>query len=85
MSENETLAGIREILVTVAQTDSEVTPDTTFAELGLDSLARLEVIVAAEDRFGMLIPDDDWSRFTTVGDAIRYIEHAAVPAQLRST
>jgi acyl carrier protein len=85
MSENETLAGIREILVTVAQTDSEVTPDTTFAELGLDSLATLEVIVAAEDRFGMLIPDDDWSRFTTVGDAIRYIEQAAVPAQLRST
>jgi acyl carrier protein len=84
MSDSETLAGIRDILVAVAETDpSAVTPDKTFAELGLDSLATLEVIVAAEDRFGMLIPDDAWSRFKTVDDAIQYIEQAAVPVQLR--
>jgi hypothetical protein len=27
----------------------------------------------------MLVPDDDWPRFQTVGDAIRYIERASVP------
>jgi acyl carrier protein len=85
MSNNETPAGIRDILVSVAGVDpSTVTPDKTFAELGLDSMTTLEFIVAAEDRFGMLIPDDDWSRFRTVGDAIQYIDQAAVPAQLRS-
>jgi len=85
MSNNETLAGIRDILVAVAGADpSTVTPDKTFADLGLDSMTTLDVIVAAEDRFGMLIPDDDWARFRTVGDAIQYIEQAAIPAQLRS-
>jgi acyl carrier protein len=78
MSQNETLAGIADILGAVARIDdSEITPDKTFVELGLDSLAMVDVIVAFEDRFGMLIPDDDWSQFRTIGDAIRYIERAA--------
>jgi acyl carrier protein len=34
-------------------------------------------VVAAEDRFGMVIPDDDWARFETVGDAVAYLERAA--------
>ena len=33
--------------------------------------------VEAEDRFGLLIDDDDWPRFKTVLDAARYIEQAA--------
>jgi acyl carrier protein len=80
MSEGETLAGIADVLVATAAVDrSAITPDKTFADLGLDSLATLEAVVALEDRFGMLIPDDEWSRFRTVGDAIRYINRAAVP------
>jgi acyl carrier protein len=80
MSQSETLDGFADILGTVAQIDrSEVTPDKTFTELGFDSLATLEIIVVAEDRFGMLIPDDDWPQFRTIGDAIRYIERAAIP------
>jgi acyl carrier protein len=27
----------------------------------------------------MVIPDDEWSRFETVGDAVRYLERASVP------
>jgi acyl carrier protein len=34
-------------------------------------------VVAAEDRFGLLVSDDDWPRFTTVLDVTRYIEQAA--------
>ena len=80
MSQSETIAGIADILGAVAQIDrAEVTPDKTFTDLGLDSLATLEVIVAFDDRFGMLIPDDDWPQFRTIGDAIRYIERAALP------
>jgi acyl carrier protein len=36
----------------------------------------VEVVVAAEDRFGVLVPDDEWARFTTVGDALRYLEQS---------
>jgi acyl carrier protein len=79
MSQSETLAAVTEVLGAVASIEpSDVAPETTFAELGLDSLATLEVIVAAEDRFGLLIPDDEWARFRTVGDAVEYIEQAAV-------
>jgi acyl carrier protein len=77
MSQDEILAGIKEVLGTVASIDpSGVTPETTLADLGLDSLSTLEAVVAAEDRFGLLIPDDESARFKTVGDIVRYIEQA---------
>jgi acyl carrier protein len=80
MTDDETLAGIADALDAVAGVNrSAVTPQTTFAELGLDSMATLEAIVAIEDRFGMLIADDDWSLFQTIGDAVRYIERVADP------
>ena len=57
---------------------SDITQETSLAgDLGLDSLTMMEVVVAAEDRFGLLIDDDDWPRFKTAGDAARYIDQAA--------
>ena len=35
-----------------------------------------KVVVAAEDRFGVLVPDDEWAQFTTVRDALRYLEQS---------
>jgi len=82
MSHDETLAGITEVLAAVASVDaSDVAPEKTLAELGLDSMTALEVVVAAEDRFGLLIPDDEAARFRTVGDLVGYLERAAVPAR----
>jgi acyl carrier protein len=60
-------------------------PDQVLADItailsdvaGVDSLLMVEVVVAAEDRFGLLVSDDDWPRFTTVLDVTRYIEQAA--------
>jgi acyl carrier protein len=79
MSDSEILAGISDVLGAVAGVEpSAVTPQVTFVGLGLDSLATLEAIVAIEDRFGMLIADDDWAQFQTVGEAVRYIERATV-------
>ena len=36
----------------------------------------VEVVVAAEEKFGVKIPDDDVKNLTTVGDAVAYIEKA---------
>jgi acyl carrier protein len=79
MSQDEAFAGVADILAAVAGTDrSDITQETSLAgDLGIDSLTMMEVIVAAEDRFGLLIDDDDWPRFKTVRDAARYIEQAA--------
>jgi acyl carrier protein len=43
-------------------------------DLDVDSLSMVEVVVAAEERFGVTIPDDDVKNLKTVGDAVSYIE-----------
>lgn len=73
------LAGLAEILGRIAKVDpAEVRPEQTFAaDFGIDSVTMVDVVVAAEDRFGVLLLDDDWSRFTSVGDAVGYIQQGA--------
>ena len=78
MARDELEQGLAEVLGTVAGIDpADVDPEKSFTEdLGIDSLTMVEVVVAAEDRFGVLVPDDEWARFTTVGDALRYLERS---------
>ncbi|AYC37736.1 MULTISPECIES: acyl carrier protein [Streptomyces] len=52
----------------------EVRPEQSFADdLDVDSLSMVEVVVAAEERFGLTIPDQAAAGMKTVGDAIGYI------------
>jgi acyl carrier protein len=80
MAHDDVLTGLAEVLGSVARIDrADVSPEARFdADLGIDSLTLVDVVVATEDRFGMVIPDEEWSRFETVGNAVRYIERAAV-------
>jgi acyl carrier protein len=66
------------ILVDVANANrADVTVDKRLREdLGIDSLSLIDVAVAAEDRFGIRIPDENLGRFQTVGDAVDYIRRA---------
>ena len=50
--------------------------DTRFDALGLDSLAKIDLAMAAEDRFDVAIPDEDLERFVTFGDLIDYVQRA---------
>ena len=43
-------------------------------DLGADSLAIVELVMAMEDAFQMDIPDEEAERIQTVKDAIAYIE-----------
>ena len=46
--------------------------------LGADSLAIVELVLAFEEQFEIDIPDEDTEKIRTVGDAISYItEHAS--------
>ena len=45
-------------------------------DLGLNSLSLIDVACAAEDRFGVRVPDDDLEQFVTVGDAVDFLHHA---------
>jgi acyl carrier protein len=45
-------------------------------DLDVDSLSMVEVVVAAEEKFSVKIPDDEVKNLKTVGDAVSFIERA---------
>jgi acyl carrier protein len=77
-SEQEILAGLAEIVneETGISTD-EVQPEKSFTDdLDIDSLSMMTIVVNAEEKFGVKIPDDDVKSLSTVGDAVSYIQRA---------
>jgi acyl carrier protein len=76
---DELVAGLAEILEEVAGVNpDDVAEDKSFTEdLDVDSLSMVEVVVAAEEKFGVKIPDDEVQNQTTVGDAVSFIEKAS--------
>lgn len=54
---------------------SELTNEANFAnDLGADSLDTVELIMEFEKEFGIVIPDEEANKISTVGDAISFIE-----------
>jgi acyl carrier protein len=49
---------------------TKVTPDATFAELGIDSLDGINILFALENEFNLNIPDDAAKQVRTVADLI---------------
>ena len=74
-SVDEVLAGIKEIVVEVAGIDANIIAmDKKFTDdLDVDSLSMVEVVVAAEEKFGVKIPDEEVTKMATVGDAVNFI------------
>jgi acyl carrier protein len=78
MGQDDVLAALAKVLADVARiAPADVTPRARFDDLGIDSLTMVDVVVAVEDRFGLVIPDDEWARFETVGDASTHLQSAA--------
>ena len=82
MTEQEILSELATIVNEVAGTPIEnVQPDKSFIDdLDIDSLSMVEVVMGAEDKFGVTIPDGDVKGLRTVGDAVSYIAKAGVSA-----
>ncbi len=78
-STEEIRTGLADIVNEVAGVPAEdVQMDKSFVDdLDVDSLSMVEVVVAAEEKFGVSIPDDDVRGLKTVGDAVSFIENAA--------
>jgi acyl carrier protein len=69
---------VKEIVAQQLDVDiAEVKDEAQFIEdLGADSLAIVELVLAFEEQFEIDIPDVDTEKIGTVGDAIKYIsEH----------
>jgi acyl carrier protein len=83
------MASTEEIRSDLAEIVNEVTGipaddvqlDKSFTDdLDVDSLSMVEVVVAAEEKFDVRIPDDAVKDLKTVGDAVAYIEKAQAAA-----
>jgi len=59
--------------------EHEVTPDATFAELDLDSLAIVEFALVAEKEFGVAIAEDEVSPRAKVADAVALLTAKGIP------
>ena len=56
---------------------SDISAEKSFTDdLDIDSLSMVEVVMAAEDKWGVKIPDDAVKNLKTVGDAVDFIENA---------
>jgi acyl carrier protein len=75
MTDQEILAGLGEIVEEIAGVPAdEVTPTKSFVDdLDIDSLSMVEIAVAAQDKFGVEIPDDQLKDLTTVQDVVNYV------------
>jgi acyl carrier protein len=70
-----TFEDLRNILVNrVGLPDDAVRddPNLSFEDMGLDSLAFVEIQLAIQQEYGFTIPDEDAQNITTVGEAIEY-------------
>ena len=78
MTDQEILSGLAEIIEEIADVPAdEVTPDKTFVDdLDIDSLSMVEIAVAAQDKFGVEIPDDQLTDLKTVQDVVNFVSKA---------
>ena len=76
-STEEIRSGLADIVNEVAGIPAEdVQLDKSFTDdLDVDSLSMVEVVVAAEEQFGVKIPDEEVKNLKTVGDAVAFIEN----------
>ena len=66
---------LKKILARVAKRrEQDITVDTPLANLGLDSLNWVQVIVGIESRFDMEVDIEKLKKFVTIGDLLKHIE-----------
>jgi len=74
-TEQEILAGLGEIVNEITGLPADnVQLDKSFVDdLDIDSLSMVEIVVGAEEKWGVKIPDKEIKNLKTIGDAVSYI------------
>lgn len=81
MHENRLIDLFRDLASEIAEKDlSFVDEDSAIAELGIDSLAMLELVGTLERQLRIRVPDDQLVGLTTVGDLLGLVEGRATQA-----
>ena len=54
--------------------ETDITEETVFTDLGADSLDLFQIISALEEEFNIEFENEDVEKIKTVGDAIEYVK-----------
>jgi acyl carrier protein len=78
LSKDEVLAGLAELIndETGIATDSVELEKSFTDDLDIDSISMMTIVVNAEEKFDVKIPDEEVKNLTTVGDAVNFIVNA---------
>jgi len=78
LSQNEVLAGLAEIVndETGIATEAVQLEKSFTDDLDIDSISMMTIVVNAEDKFGVKIPDEEVKNLVTVADAVTFITNA---------
>lgn len=74
MPENTAGRVIKVIAETQKIPAESVSPESTFQQLGIDSLDGLNILFALEEEFGVDVPDDAGKQFRSVKEIVEGIE-----------
>jgi acyl carrier protein len=66
-------ARVVETLATFGPEADQISRDSTFEELDIDSLDLVELAQVVEDEYGVVLKGDDMKELKTVGDAVDLI------------
>lgn len=58
--------------------EGTVKEDSTFADLGADSLDLFELVMSLEEEYGIEIPSEDLEGLLSVSDVIKYLSDKGV-------
>ena len=73
LSNEEILAGLAELITD----ETGIAGEKSFTDdLDIDSISMMTIVVNAEEKFGVTIPDDEVKNLKTVGDAVTFITNA---------
>ena len=74
----EVLAGLAELIndETGIATDSVALDKSFTDDLDIDSISMMTIVVNAEEKFDVKIPDEEVKNLKTVGDAVTFIVNA---------
>ena len=77
-SQDEILAGLAELVAEETGLPAAyVQPDKSFVDdLDIDSLSMMTIVVNAQDKFNVEIPDEAVTELKTLADAVAYITKA---------
>lgn len=79
MNQEEIKSSIRELITDIAEDmdvdESAITDDASFVEdMGLDSMALLEVLATMEKKFGVSIPESEFPNITSINKCTATVE-----------